>query len=64
MWITFGPIASSTGLAVSNAVASPPTISEACPAFTVTGLPEIGASSIMRPTCRERRSATLRLTGR
>ena len=32
-----------TGLARSNAAASPPTITEALPATTVTGLPEIGA---------------------
>ena len=47
--VTFGPIASITGLARSKAAASPPTITEALPAFTVTGLPERGASSMWRP---------------
>ena len=37
MRVTFGPIASSTGLARSNAASSPPIITEAWPAFTVTG---------------------------
>ncbi len=47
--VTFGPIASSTGFARSNAASSPPIITEACPAFTVTGLPEIGPSSMIEP---------------
>ena len=49
MRVTLGPMASSTGLARSNAASSPPTITEACPAFTVTGLPEIGPSSMNEP---------------
>ena len=47
MCVTFGPIASITGFARSNAAASPPTITEALPATTVTGLPEIGESSMI-----------------
>ena len=43
MCVTFGPIASSTGLARSKAASSPPTITEAWPALTVTGLPDSGA---------------------
>ena len=49
MRVTFGPIASSTGLARSNASASPPIITEARPAFTVTGLPDSGPSSMIDP---------------
>ena len=49
MRVTFGPIASSTGLARSKAASSPPIITEALPAFTVTGLPEIGPSSMNEP---------------
>ena len=49
IWVTFGPIARSTGSALSNAALSPPTMTEALPCASVTGLPEIGASSIVRP---------------
>ena len=49
MCVTFGPIASSTGLTRSNAASSPPTMTEALPCATVTGLPEIGASSMIEP---------------
>ena len=49
MRVTFGPIASSTGLARSNASASPPIMTEAWPAFTVTGLPDSGPSSMIDP---------------
>ena len=38
-----------TGSARSNAGRSPPTMSEALPCASVTGLPEIGASSIAKP---------------
>src|SRR3954468_4974698 len=61
MRVTFGPIASITGFARSNAPASPPTITEALPATTVTGLPEIGASSMKRPVLANS-AATSRLT--
>ncbi len=61
MCVTFGPIASITGLARSNAAASPPTITEALPAFTVTGLPEIGEFSMKRPALANS-AATSRLT--
>jgi hypothetical protein len=40
---------------------SPPTITEALPAVTVTGLPEIGASSMWRPALANS-AATARLT--
>ena len=49
MRVTLGPIASSTGFTRSNAASSPPTMIEALPAVTVTGLPEIGASSMIAP---------------
>ena len=59
--VTFGPMASSTGLARSNAASSPPTMTEALPCATVTGLPEIGASSMSEPALANS-AATARLT--
>ena len=49
MYVTFGPIARSTGSTRSNVALSPPIISDALPCSTVTGLPESGASSIAKP---------------
>ena len=49
MRVTFGPIASSTGLARSKACSSPPIMIEALPAFTVTGEPDSGPSSMIAP---------------
>ncbi len=46
-------MARSTGSTRSNAALSPPTMSEALPCASVTGLPEIGASSIARPLAGE-----------
>ena len=48
-WITFGPIASSTGRARSTASSSPPTMSDALPWSTVIEVPETGESSICAP---------------
>ena len=61
MRVTFGPIASSTDLARSNASSSPPTMIEAWPAFTVTGEPERGPSSMIDPA-RATSAATPRLS--
>ena len=58
--VTLGPIASSTGFTRSNAASSPPIITEACPAFTVTGLPDNGPSSMMEPAL-AKAAATSRL---
>src|SRR5581483_10811603 len=44
-----GPIASSTGLARSNASSEPPTMSDALPWSTVIDVPEIGESSSSAP---------------
>ena len=49
-WKTFGPIASSTGFARSNASSSPPTMIETFPCSTVIDVPDTGASSICPPT--------------
>ena len=49
MRVTLGPIASSTGFTRSKAVSSPPIMIEALPAFTVTGEPESGPSSMIAP---------------
>ncbi len=49
MWLTLEPMSYSTGFTFSKAPASPPTMVEAVPAATVTGLPERGASSMVRP---------------
>ena len=49
MRVTLGPIASSTGLTRSKAASSPPIMIEALPAFTVTGEPDSGPSSMMAP---------------
>ena len=49
MRVTFGPMASSTGLTRSKAASSPPIMIEACPAFTVTGEPDSGPSSMIEP---------------
>ena len=49
MWVTLGPMASSTGFARSKAALSPPIMMEAWPALTVTGLPDSGPSSMIEP---------------
>ena len=61
MRVTFGPIASSTGLTRSKAASSPPIITEALPAVTVTGEPEIGPSSMTAPALANS-AATARLS--
>ncbi len=46
---------------MSKAALSPPTMTEALPCTSVTGLPEIGASSIASPS-RANAAATARLS--
>ncbi len=61
MWVTFGPMARSTGSTRSKAARSPPTMTEALPCASVTGLPEMGASSMLKPLAANC-AATARLT--